>query len=395
MNNQILIRYTGENIPEMIKDPLMREGFITNWKHMYANYGEGVDAQLLSEQIMLCDETMPILYAKPDPVRYKKGTRPLLEHTANEITKGAITETECVIRVMRFTRDLYKRRNGWHPFFGGTEEVLMEKGEELCECVARLEVALLEVLGIPARIITHTIGGHVTAEAYADGKWGYIDPRCGMYFLEDDGRLASLWDMWHDHSILDRQSESVRADVSPRFRYDERIRALKEHYLSPLEVNTYKFYSLMDADKYNYSWMSDEECIALGMNEICTAYGEIRKRVMHPDREEDNAEKYPVRFTLPDGAVLSDDVMLGVRVNGIMCHPKTARFYIDGNLTYESGALIPVSELSTYQHGIILYGGIGGSLPVSTLSEGEHTLTVELEISPTLTKEAKLRFIVK
>ena len=53
------------------------------------------------------------------------------------------------------------------------------------------------------------------------------------------------------------------------------------------------------------------------------------------------------------------------------------------------------SELSTYQHGIILYGGIGGSLPVSTLVEGEHTLTVELEISPTLTKEAKLRFIVK
>ena len=141
--------------------------------------------------------------------------------------------------------------------------------------------------------------------------------------------------------------------------------------------------------------MSDEECIALGMNEICTAYGEIRKRVMHPDREQVDTEKYPVRFTLPDGAVLSDDVMLGVRVNGIMCHPKTARFYIDGNLTYESSAMIPVSELSTYQHGIILYGGIGGSLPVSTLVEGEHTLTVELEISPTLTKEAKLRFIVK
>lgn len=395
MLDGVLEKYTGMNIANTISDEGMREGFIVNYRHMEANYGGGVDAQLLCEQIRLCDETAELLYRAPAPVRYKKGARPVLDKTAEEATAGAKSDTERVVMIMRFTRDLYKRRRGWHPFFGGTEEVLIEKGEELCECVARLEVALLEVLGIPARIVTHTIGGHVTAEAYADGKWGYIDPRCGMYALLPDGRLASLLELWRDPSILDRQPDAVRADVSARWRWDERARALKEKHLSEKEVNTFKYYSLADAKRYNYSWMSDGECIALDMNRICTEYGKVRARVMYPDKPVEETERYPVRFSLPDGVTLSEDVMLAVRVTGIMCHPEEASFYIDGELAYKTPPLYPISELSTYQHGVIFFGGAYGSLPVSTLSRGEHILSVELKVNSDEVKRAELRFVVK
>lgn len=392
---ELLKDYVGDRIPAKIADDDMRRGFITNWEHMAANYGRGVDAQLLENQIMLCTDTAEALYRKPAPTRYKKGTRPVLDRVAEEIFSGAVSETECAIRAMRYTRDLHKKHKGWHPFFGGTEEVLIEKGEELCECVARLAVALLEVWGIPARIITHTIGGHVTAEAYADGKWGYIDPRCGMYFLLDDGRLASLWELWFDHSILDKQSDAVRADVSHRWTYAERVKALKEKYLSPKEVNTFKYYSLADADKYDYSWQTDEMCIALNMNGICRTYGEVRREVMFPEQPKTAGPRYTVRFTLPNGVVLSEDVMLGVRVNGTMCHPCASRFFIDGEEVYSTNGWTPVSELSSFQHGVIFLGGAGGSLPVSKLPDGDHTLTVRLKVNSDEWITAEMNFTVK
>ena len=395
MNRELIEKYTGSEIPARISDEGMRHGFITNWHHMAANYGEGVDAQLLSEQILLCRETCEELYLAPDPVRYEKGKRPVLERAAREATKDAKSETECAVAIMRFTRDLHKKHKGWHPFFGGTEEVLIEKGEELCECVARLAVAMLEVLGIPARIITHTIGGHVTAEAYADGKWGYIDPRCGMYALLPDGRLASLWELWQDPSILDRQSELVKADVSPRFSYTDRISALKQKYLSPKEVNTFKYYSLADADRYNYTWQTDEGCIALDMNIITKNYAEARRAVMFPEQPKAESYGFDIRLTLSDGATLTEDVMLGARMMNVMCHPRIARFYIDGELAYETDGWIPVSELSTFQHGVVWFGGASGSLPVSSLAEGKHTLRVEMVVTPSITIDKKIAFFVK
>ena len=43
-------------LAEQIKDNGRRDAFLTNWEHMAANYGDGVDAQLLREQILLTDE---------------------------------------------------------------------------------------------------------------------------------------------------------------------------------------------------------------------------------------------------------------------------------------------------------------------------------------------------
>lgn len=393
MDRSILQEYTGVNIPSKIEDPARREAFIINWKHMWGNYGEGVDAQLLWEQILLCDATEEILYQPPEPTRYVKGSRPVLERYAKEITKDAASETECAIAIMRYMRDTFYKCRGRQLFWGGTEEVLLEKGEQLCECVARLEVALLEVLSIPARIITHTIGGHVTTEVFADGKWGYVDPRCGMYFYLEDGRLASLIELIRDHSIMDKQPEAVVSDVSPRFPYEGRIEALKRAYCSTLEVNTFKYYSLADAERYNYTWQQDSGCISLGMNRLIKEYYNARVALMYP--EKGGAAMPEIRFTLHDGVTLSEDVLFGVRVNNVMCQPEVMRFYLDGELIYSADGWVPISELSTAQHGVTYLGGAGGSLPVSTLSDGEHSLRVEAELAPDWVMEKSLSFFVK
>ncbi|MBR2929764.1 MAG: transglutaminase domain-containing protein [Clostridia bacterium] len=392
MDKSRLNGYIGADIPDRIEDEDRRLGFIINWRHMAANYGSGVDAQLLSEQILLCDATEAVLYEKPDPVRYVKGSRPILEAKAKEITEGARNEQDCAIMIMRYMRDHYNPRKGMQLFWGGTEEVLLEKGEQLCECVARLEVALLEVLGIPARIITHTIGGHVTTEVYADGKWGYVDPRCGMYFLLEDGRLASLIELCRDHSIMDRQPEEVKADVSPRFPYEGRIEALKKRYVSAVEVNTYKYYSLADSDRYDYSWCTAEDCVRLGMNEQVHAYAEIRKKVMGVGG---GRGKPVIRFTLNDGMTVSEDILFAVRVNGVMAQPRIMEFYIDGSLAYSSDEWVPISELSNCQRGVTYFGGAQGSLPVSTLSDGQHTLKVDVHITPEWVESKEITFFVK
>ena len=87
--------------------------------------------------------------------------------------------------------------------------------------------------------------------------------------------------------------------------------------------------------------------------------------------------------------------MLGVRMMDVMCHPRVVRFYLDGELIYFTDGWIPTSELSTYQHGIVLLGGAGGCLPVGKMEDGQHTLSVEMDVADGVTSETSLNFFVK
>jgi lysophospholipase L1-like esterase len=151
----------------------MQEVFYGNHALMTANYKGSVDAQLLDRQILICDATYGALYSKEwEKTDYVQGSRPELEKIVNELTSEKKSDFEKVIPLMRLCRDLYKRmRYGSFYKFGGTEENLIEKGEELCECLARLMVSLCEVASVPGRIVTHIVGGHLTTELFIDGKW--------------------------------------------------------------------------------------------------------------------------------------------------------------------------------------------------------------------------------
>lgn len=278
--------YTGERAAEAIVGKRRQEAYLFNYKQLEANYGENVEFQLRREQVILCPQTVDFLYSKFTPlkVRYRPGSRPVLEKVVREAAAGCTSDREKALALMRFCRDLYKRGN-WdkRPFseyvYGGTEEQLIEKGEQLCECLGRLYVALCEIAGIPGRIVMHDIGGHITSEVYVDGHWAYIDPRCGMYFLKPDGSFASVWELWNNPGLLRAQSEEVKADVSPRWTWEYRVWKCEAMYFDPKEVNGFENYSLADADRYSYGQLPYQEAVERGLFVINKDYCKAIDRV--------------------------------------------------------------------------------------------------------------------
>ena len=223
-----LAPYTGKDAWKMVVGEDRQRVYRVNYKQLGINYDESVEFQLRRRQVILCPQTAEFLYARftPTKVRYQKGTRPTLEKVVAEVTEGCRSDREKVLALMRFCRDLYKKREGIDfskYVYGGTEEQLIERGEELCECLGRLLVALCEVAGIPGRIVMHDIGGHIVSEIQIEGTWAYIDPRAGIYCLKPDGSFASTWDLWQNPALLRQQSPEVKADASARWTWEERI----------------------------------------------------------------------------------------------------------------------------------------------------------------------------
>lgn len=275
--------YRGMAAIDRIIGPERKIAYLYNHAQLRVNYGENVEYQLRKEQALLCPQTVQYLYSEFTPLetRYLKGTRSELERVVAELSEGCGSDCEQALAFMRFCRDLYERdpRDFDEYIYGGTEEQLIEKGEGLCECLGRLMVALCEVAGIPGRIMMHDIGGHITSEVYVEGVWAYIDPRCGIYCLDGDGRMLSAWEIWNDPEVLRQQSDDVKNEVSDLWSWDFRCEACEKKYFHPLEVNGFQNYSLMDAGRYTYAQLSRDEAIALGLLVLNADYRAALTRV--------------------------------------------------------------------------------------------------------------------
>lgn len=281
---QELKAYTGKAAVKHIAGENRQKAYLLNYNQLKINYGENVEYQLRREQVILCTQTADFLYSEftPTSVKYKKGTRPELEKVVTDITAKYETEREKALAIMRFCRDLYKRKTDTlssHYVYGGTEEQLIEKPEELCETLGRLMVALCEVAGMPGRIVMHDIGGHICSEILIDGHWGYIDPRTGIYFLKEDGSIASVRDLCHDPSIINHQSCDVKKDVSDQWTWEYRAWKCQNMYFCPDEVNGFQNYSLNDAKRYNYSQLSTKEVTEAGLFVINKQYVSVARDV--------------------------------------------------------------------------------------------------------------------
>lgn len=278
-----LAAYTGLNAVDRIAGAWRQKCYVMNYEQLAVNYGNNVDFQLRQAQIILCPQTADFLYQKyiPKP-RYQKGSRPELEKIVAGTVKGAKTTQAKALAIMRFCRDLKNRAkvkpgsNAW--VFGGTEEELIAKGEDLCETVSRLFVALCEIADIPARIIMHDAGGHITAEAYIDGHWGYIDPRFGIYFMKDNKQLASLWELMHSPALLNQPKE-VKAEVRGAKNWTQRIKTCKEKYFNPQEINGFEYYSLADSAKYRYGTVTANQAKEAGLFGIHKIYMALSNKV--------------------------------------------------------------------------------------------------------------------
>src|SRR5690606_21465378 len=156
--------------------------------------------------------------------------------------------------------------------YGGTEEELIAKPDILCETLSRLMIALCEVAGFPGRIVMHNLGGHICTEIYIEGSWAYIDPRVGIYFLKPDGTFASVWDLTEDPSIIYKQSNEIKSEVSDKWTWEARAWRCKNMYFNKNEVNGFQNYSLSEASRYNYVQVSQREATDAGLYKINKKY---------------------------------------------------------------------------------------------------------------------------
>ena len=249
-------QYTGSNIPDVLEDENAKNAYRYCVQYMHENYGDNVEYEHMLRQVLLCDATRDYLYSEaPAPVRYVKGTRPFLEQIVKDTTKDCKTDREKVLALLCFVRDNYKEFGGEQAFFGGTEEDLVRKHEWGCEHVALLMIGLCEIAGFPGRIVFHIAAGHITCEIFLEGRWAYIDPRCGLFYLWEDGRFMSVDEVIHNRDMIYKQNDFVRSYHNPHWMFEYRQHRNYHFCLSPLEINCFTAYSLMDADTYHFNWM--------------------------------------------------------------------------------------------------------------------------------------------
>ena len=378
MIRNISKQFVGEGIASLLSEP-RRRAFLANFAQMRANYGDTVDAALLEEQILLCKDTYEALYStSPTAPVYVKGSRPELEAIASEVTVGAKSDSERVISLSRFCSELWRRHNGRILFYGGREEELIRKGEQLCECLARLLSTFCTVLGLPSRIVTHTVSGHLTCEVYADGAWGYIDPRKNLYFLDERGRLASAWRLWRDQSLFKDQPEGVKADFSPRFSYGETVLRCPVMYFHPDEVITFKYYDPSDS-RYSYGWRTNDDLAAAGINGTSREYAIARSEVFGIPVPQSGAE---FEWSIQRGQLISEPIPVSVRVKGLTVPPCRASFAIDGKTVWKTDGTVAPAYIHKAAYGVWFLYGDGGLLDPREYGSGEHIISFRAEVEP-------------
>ena len=269
--------YTSLAAADRIVGTDRRQAYLRNYEQLGINYGDAAELQLRQRQVILCPQTEEFLYSRftPTRVRYERGARPRLERVVAEVTDGCETSRETALALMRFCRDLHKsdpEADFSRYVYGGTEEQMIDKPEILCETLGRLMVALCEIAGMPGRVVMHDLGGHIGSEILIDGQWGYIDPRCGMYFARPDGQLASVRELCRDLAIIHQQPDHVRADVSDQWSWKLRAWKCANMYFTPAEVNGFQNYSLADAASYTYDQLPQAEVLARGLMDVNAEY---------------------------------------------------------------------------------------------------------------------------
>ena len=256
MTEEKIREYSDKEIPNKL-DELGKNVYYSNLTYMHEAFGDNVEYERLFHQTLLCPETEEYLYRTPAPTAYEWGSRPILEVEVERATKGCTTETEKALALMCYIRDLKEKSHGYDYFYGGTEEDLIKKGERYCERVARLMCGLCDIVGLPARVIFHLSGGHLTSEVFADGKWRYIDPRFGLFYLDESGELMSVAEIMKNPEVIFNQPKWVydygSREYTPEFMAEENY----EKYLRPGEIQLFGDYRLADAEKYgyHYEWM--------------------------------------------------------------------------------------------------------------------------------------------
>jgi len=254
MKNTIEL-HMGKNIADRLTGTA-REAYVALVDYMHIAFGDNVDYERLNDLILYCPQTRDYLYSTPPQTPYYKiGSRPLLEQITAQLCEGCKSEREKVIAFMTYIRDLRHKSSGHDYFFGGTEEELIKKGERYCERVVRIMSAFCEIASIPCRTILHVSGGHHTCEVYIENKWGFIDPRFALFYIDKSGNLMSLEEIVNNPAAIFEQPEWVYDYASDEADIEYMCRQNYELYMRKSEIQCYSVYSMADAEKYHFEWL--------------------------------------------------------------------------------------------------------------------------------------------
>jgi transglutaminase-like putative cysteine protease len=175
-----------------------------------------IDRRLLRAMIGLDARSAPYLYHDYTPTGspYRRGARPALERLARRLTDAHRSPEAKISAIARWSGR--RAENSSTPLedlrFGGTEEEIVRRGSDWCTDLARVDAALFQVLGLPARIVCLAdIGaayrGHAIVEVYRGGRWGAVDAVRGTVYRTPDGTPATAWDLMR-HPARIRASRS-------------------------------------------------------------------------------------------------------------------------------------------------------------------------------------------
>lgn len=283
----------GFNQHLLSDDSDMQQG-ILNWLERvlgwYGEEGGGVDVEVIKNQILLIEKSADYIYSEFTPleITYEKGFRPELEKVLSEAVGSTTDSLGIMLSLMRRCRDNrdFARKN--IEFDGGTEEELLKRGAIMCNEIHRVFVCLCQIAGLPARLMSSHISGHMMSEVYVNGTWMWVDAMKGMYCFLDSGEPASTWDLIKDPCLFDRQKSSVWDDCRPiggaglkEFeKFDKAYCQAKarECYFHPKEGIAIGNYFVWEKDNYTFPWITEAVDSVRIMN---ARFAEARFRQKH------------------------------------------------------------------------------------------------------------------
>ena len=138
-------------------EPYIGRGFPGNIDRGIAEVGvAGVDREQTLGLVRLCEETEPVLYGpdfSPTRLRYRPGSRPVLERIAAELRGDTPIDTARAVMAWTISNVVHPHLVGpLAPDRAMTEEELIESGLGWCNEQTRVFIALCEVLEVPARL---------------------------------------------------------------------------------------------------------------------------------------------------------------------------------------------------------------------------------------------------
>lgn len=215
-----------------------------------------VDAVLQDNAVVVTDNQFEQLAAPPDLTLYRfdelRRHRILLTALADYFGT-ATNPLEKLRQLAHFTYNLenlfpspeHPASQGYYAsptdfWWGGTEEMVITKGSDWCNEVARVYCALTQVSGIASRLVYSLSqdDGHVITECFVGDRWGLVDPLAPKVYTKSDGSPLSVVDM-------------AVADPLRRAEYTSGREGYYVHE-SFFQFMAVAEYRLIDSDKYDY-----------------------------------------------------------------------------------------------------------------------------------------------